>query len=55
LVRRLVARGERVYGYRFEGQWLDIGRPEDYEVAIEAVTEGRFGAIATTPYGSPAK
>ena len=26
---RLVVQGERVYGYRFDGQWLDIGRPED--------------------------
>ncbi len=35
LVLRLVRRGERVRGYRFEGYWLDIGRPEDYEVALE--------------------
>jgi NDP-sugar pyrophosphorylase family protein len=35
LVRRLIARGERIHGYRFEGQWLDIGRPEDYEAALK--------------------
>ena len=35
LVRLLVQRGERVHGYRFGGSWLDIGRAEDYEVAME--------------------
>ncbi len=34
LIRGLIARGERIHGYRFEGQWLDIGRPEDYEAAL---------------------
>jgi NDP-sugar pyrophosphorylase family protein len=41
LVLRLVSQRERVYGYRFEGRWLDIGRAEDYEVAIEEVARGR--------------
>ncbi len=33
LVARLLADGRRVIGYRFEGYWLDIGRPDDYERA----------------------
>jgi len=33
LVRRLVARGHVVHGHRFDGCWLDIGRPEDYATA----------------------
>lgn len=50
LVRRLVAAGEPVRGHRFEGYWLDIGRHEDYEVAIAAVAEGRLGsAIPAVP------
>lgn len=34
LVKALIAAGERVVGYRFEGHWLDIGRPDDYEEAV---------------------
>ena len=34
LIRRLIARGERIQGYPFEGNWFDIGRPEDYEAAL---------------------
>jgi NDP-sugar pyrophosphorylase family protein len=39
LIRLLLANGERVKGYPFEGIWLDIGRKEDYEQALE-VFEG---------------
>jgi NDP-sugar pyrophosphorylase family protein len=35
LVLRLIGRGERVVGYPFEGYWQDLGRPGDYEQAIE--------------------
>lgn len=35
LMRALVARGERVHCYDFGGRWLDIGRVEDYEDAVE--------------------
>jgi NDP-sugar pyrophosphorylase family protein len=35
LIRRLIARGVQVRGHRFAGSWLDIGRPEDYEIALE--------------------
>lgn len=34
LVHRLIAEGERVGSYRYEGLWLDIGRHDDYEEAI---------------------
>ncbi|MGC8960710.1 MAG: nucleotidyltransferase family protein [Chloroflexia bacterium] len=34
LIRKLLAAGERVAAYPFEGIWLDIGRPDDYERAV---------------------
>tara|TARA_B100000809_G_scaffold133899_1_gene131584 strand:+ start:1042 stop:1734 length:693 start_codon:yes stop_codon:yes gene_type:complete len=40
LVTRLVAAGETVRAYRFDGLWLDIGRPEDYEIALEEFDKG---------------
>jgi NDP-sugar pyrophosphorylase family protein len=43
LVLRLVREKRHVHGYRFGGYWLDIGRPEDYETAINEVAKGRFG------------
>ncbi len=33
LVQNLVAGGNTVRGYTFDGYWLDIGRPDDYEKA----------------------
>lgn len=33
LVLRLLAAGERVQSYLFDGYWLDIGRPDDYSQA----------------------
>jgi len=33
LVQSLLARGERVATYEWEGFWLDIGRPEDLQTA----------------------
>lgn len=44
LVRRLLAAGERVMAYPFDGYWQDLGRPDDYEQAardFEAM-RGRF-------------
>jgi NDP-sugar pyrophosphorylase family protein len=35
LIRRLTADGRLVVGHRFTGYWLDIGRHEDYEAAVE--------------------
>ena len=39
LVERLLARGERVGAYNWSGYWLDIGRPEDYQAAIEQFSQ----------------
>jgi NDP-sugar pyrophosphorylase family protein len=36
LVQALLAAGEQVGAYRFEGLWFDIGRKEDYEHAVAA-------------------
>jgi NDP-sugar pyrophosphorylase family protein len=30
LILKLIARGERVSGYVFDGYWMDLGRPDDY-------------------------
>ena len=35
LVLKLIAAGERVCGYVFEGYWMDLGRPDDYAQAAE--------------------
>ena len=37
LIVELSARGETVKGYRHDGYWLDIGRPQDYEIACRDV------------------
>jgi NDP-sugar pyrophosphorylase family protein len=34
LVQRLLESGETILGYPYEGYWLDIGRPDDYEQAV---------------------
>lgn len=33
-VLRLTKSGAKVFGYRFDGYWLDVGRPDDYERAL---------------------
>lgn len=33
LVKKLIDAGEKVVGYRFDGYWQDLGRPDDYESA----------------------
>lgn len=35
LVLKMIAAGEKVSGYAFEGYWKDLGRPDDYEQANE--------------------
>lgn len=37
LVKRLISAGEKVKGYIYDGYWLDIGRPEDYERACNEI------------------
>ena len=34
LVKLLIAAGEKVVAYPFDGYWQDLGRPDDYEQAI---------------------
>ena len=41
LVKRLIAAGRAVHAYAFDGLWLDIGRHEDYELAIERFQSSR--------------
>jgi NDP-sugar pyrophosphorylase family protein len=35
LIKDLIANGEPVQSYPFDGYWLDIGRPDDYARAID--------------------
>lgn len=35
LIKKLLKNGKKVLEYPFDGCWLDIGRPEDYESAAE--------------------
>jgi len=35
LILKLIANGERVSGYTFDGYWMDLGRPDDYVQANE--------------------
>jgi NDP-sugar pyrophosphorylase family protein len=35
LVKRLLANGQPVVSYPFDGYWLDIGNHSDYEKALE--------------------
>jgi NDP-sugar pyrophosphorylase family protein len=41
LILRLLAAGHRVSAYPFEGIWLDIGRPDDYERAVAEFEQHR--------------
>ena len=42
LVKKLLNNGEKVAAYLFSGYWLDIGRPEDYSIAIEEFEQRRY-------------
>lgn len=41
LVKKLLGGGQRVNVYNFDGYWLDIGRHDDYEAAIEEFARHR--------------
>lgn len=41
LVQRLIEAGERVGSYRYDGLWLDIGRHDDYERALDEYNPSR--------------
>ena len=48
LIKTLLARDKAVKGFVFDGYWLDIGRPEDYEKANEEIGELR-GILDESP------
>jgi len=35
LILKLIKAGEKVFSYPFDGYWQDLGRPDDYEQALE--------------------
>jgi NDP-sugar pyrophosphorylase family protein len=37
LIKTLISKSENVKGFVFDGYWLDIGRPEDYDKANEDI------------------
>ena len=39
LIKKLISDGEIVNGYVYDGYWLDIGRPDDYERANREIEE----------------
>jgi len=39
LIKKLISNGETVKGYVYDGYWLDIGRPDDYERANREIDE----------------
>ncbi len=43
LIRAFIADGRQVTTFEIEGYWLDIGRPEDYEDAVEGYEKGIYG------------
>jgi NDP-sugar pyrophosphorylase family protein len=51
MVHLLLEREERVAGYDFRGEWLDIGRPDDYHKAVEIF--GQPGSSACMPLVVP--
>jgi len=35
LILKMIAAGEKICGYAFDGYWMDLGRPDDYAQAAE--------------------
>ncbi len=52
LVLRLIAAGERVLSYPYDGYWMDLGRVEDYEQAVRDF-EGLKTQFLGEPEGAP--
>ena len=42
LIKALINDNKLVKGFEYDGYWLDIGRPEDYEKALNDIETGRF-------------
>jgi NDP-sugar pyrophosphorylase family protein len=51
LILDLLAAGEPVASWRHDGQWLDIGRSEDYEVANDLFQQFRDTILPDYPSG----
>jgi NDP-sugar pyrophosphorylase family protein len=51
LIRRLLEAGEVVRAYRSDCYWLDIGRHDDYEQALEEFERMKHRLIPGEPYG----
>jgi NDP-sugar pyrophosphorylase family protein len=52
LMLQLMEQGERVHCYRSDSFWLDIGRPADYERAVEIFQERRAEFLGDAACGS---
>jgi NDP-sugar pyrophosphorylase family protein len=48
LAKKLIAAGERVVAYQFDGYWEDLGRPDDYERASREFETMRAQFLAAT-------
>ena len=51
----LLARGEAVHAFPWDGYWLDIGRPADYERANKEFVRFRPQLLPGSPCSAPAK
>ena len=45
LVQTLLGAGAPVAAFEYDGLWLDIGRQEDYDLAITLLEEGKLAAV----------
>jgi NDP-sugar pyrophosphorylase family protein len=52
LVQALLAAGERVMGFPFDGYWQDLGRPDDYEQAVQDFAQMRERILPGEVVGS---
>jgi NDP-sugar pyrophosphorylase family protein len=51
LIKRLLTAGETVRAYRSDCYWLDIGRHDDYEQALEEFERMKHRLVPDEPYG----
>jgi NDP-sugar pyrophosphorylase family protein len=51
LIRRLLSAGEVVRAYRSDCYWLDIGRHDDYEQALEEFERMKHRLVPDEPFG----
>ncbi len=53
VIQRLIAEGKHVQSYPFDGYWLDIGIPGDYQQALEEFEARRSALLHETGEDSP--